>query len=346
MSVSFAFGQMTLQRPSWDSRSFEQIYADALDLAVHADQLGYHSFWLAEHHGSDDGYIPSTLAFLAAVAARTERIRIGTGVLLAPLHDPVRIAEDAAVVDLISGGRLRLGLGLGWSAEEYRMFGVDSKGRGARMAELVEMLRRAWTGQRFTIEGRHIAHDQIQVTPAPRHQIPIFLGGASEPAVRRAALTADGYFPPSTAGGPAALLERVREVLAIREAAEVDRPFAFGCFLPIGIGRDADDAWTSIRRGLLHTRGAYLRWAQGRWDLEGCDQDAAEYESSVREGAIVGTPAEVADQLRPLVEGLEDLPLADAFISSILAPVGMPREEAIRALDRFHGEVVPLLGRS
>jgi alkanesulfonate monooxygenase SsuD/methylene tetrahydromethanopterin reductase-like flavin-dependent oxidoreductase (luciferase family) len=176
MSVSFAFGQMTLQRPSWETRSFRELYADALELATYADELGYHSFWLAEHHGSEDGYIPSTLAFLSAVAARTENIGIGTGVLLAPLHDPIRIAEDAAVVDLVSGGRLRLGLGLGWSEEEYRMFGVEKKARGKRMSELVSMLRDAWTGERFSTDGEQVSYDDIRISPAPGRSIPIFLG--------------------------------------------------------------------------------------------------------------------------------------------------------------------------
>ncbi|MFP5225755.1 MAG: LLM class flavin-dependent oxidoreductase [Actinomycetota bacterium] len=345
MTVSFAFGQMTLQRPSWETRSYRELYADALELAQYADELGYHSFWLAEHHGSEDGYIPSTLAFLAAVAARTQNIGIGTGVLLAPLHDPIRIAEDAAVVDLISGGRLRLGLGLGWSEEEYRMFGVEKRARGKRMSELVSMLRDAWSGGRFSTDGDQLRYDDIRITPVPGHQIPIFLGGASEPAIKRAALEADGYFPPSTAGGPEQLLEKVKEVLAIRGAHGVTAPFSFGCFLPIGIGDDADDAWASIRRGVLHTRGSYLRWAQGRSDLEGCDEEAAQWEDAVRAGTVIGTPEEVATQLRPLVDGLADLPLREAFISGILAPVGMPKDRARRSLERFQHEVVPVLQR-
>lgn len=343
MSVSIALGQMTLQNPSWDPRSFSELYADALDLVSAADRLDYDSFWLAEHHGSTDGYIPSTLPFLAAAAARTTRIGLGTAVLLSPFHDPLRIAEDAAVVDIISGGRLRLGLGLGWSAEEYRMFDIPTKGRGVRIGEFVETLRGAWTGEPFSVDGAHLRYDKIRVTPPPAHAIPIFLGGASEPAIRRAARIGDGYFPPSTAGGPAQLLESVRAVLREREAAGIDAPFSFGSFIPVGIGANADDAWATIRRGILHTRGSYLRWAKGETDLEGCDDEAAAWESAVRDGAIIGTPDEVADQLRPLIDGLADLPLHDPFVSVILAPVGMQRSQALETVERFSSEVMPLL---
>lgn len=341
--VRFALGQMTLQKPSWDTRSFPELYADAISIVERADELGYDSFWLAEHHGSDDGYIPSTLPMLAAMAARTRRIGLGTAVMLTPFHDPLRIAEDAAVLDNISGGRLRLGLGLGWSEEEYRMFGAPKKGRGKRLEEFVETLRGAWGPDRFTVAGDHLSYENVRVEPKPAHRIPIYLGGSSEIAMRRAARIADGYFPPSTAGGPLQLVEKVREVLDMRSEAGVDRPFSFGCFLPIGIGQDKDEAWASIRRGLFHTRGSYLRWAQGRWDLEECDKDAAEFEDAVREQTVHGTPQDVADALRPLVDGLRGLPLTRAFISAILVTPGMTKATGMRAVETYAREVIPNL---
>src|SRR5260221_3370617 len=133
MSIPLGFGFITCQRYPGDDRSDVELYAQAVDLAVQAERLGLESVWVSEHHFVDDGYLPAMLPLCAAIAARTEQVRIGTGVVLAPLHDPLRLAEDAAVTDLISGGRLILGLGLGWREEEVEGFRVPLSGRGARL---------------------------------------------------------------------------------------------------------------------------------------------------------------------------------------------------------------------
>src|SRR2546429_7531288 len=167
MTVRIGIGLFTGQVPPGSDRTFQQEYREVLDLVRLAEALGFDSAWVSEHHGSSDGYLPSLLPMLAAFAASTDRIRIGTGVMLTPFHDPLRLAEDAAVVDLLSGGRLILGLGLGWREEEFRMFGLAPSERLRRTTEIVEILRRAWTGERFSFEGRQFRYDQVQVTPRP-----------------------------------------------------------------------------------------------------------------------------------------------------------------------------------
>lgn len=200
--MKVGLGQFTLQIPPWDERDHAALYADTLELAALADRAGFDSFWLAEHHGASDGYVSGLLPFLAAVAARTQRIEMGTAVMLAPFHHPLRLAEDAATVDAVSGGRLNVGLGLGWAPEEYRMFAVDPKGRGRRLAEFAQVLRAAWTQERFSFSGEFYSYEDVSVTPKPARPIPIWLGGSAEGALRRAARWGDGYFPPSTTGGP------------------------------------------------------------------------------------------------------------------------------------------------
>ncbi|MBP2366562.1 LLM class flavin-dependent oxidoreductase [Pseudonocardia parietis] len=164
---------------------------DAPALAAAAEEAGFDSFWVSEHHGIPDGYLPSPLVLLAALAGATSRIRLGTGLLIAPLHHPLRIAEDAAVVDRLSGGRLILGLGLGYAEHEYRAFGVDGAGRGDRLEALVPMLRRAWTGEPFSAPELGL-HD-VRVTPPPAGRIPVWLGGYAARAVARAGRVADGH---------------------------------------------------------------------------------------------------------------------------------------------------------
>lgn len=341
--MRFGLGQFTLQIPPWDARSHAQLYADVLDLAAHADAHGFDSIWLAEHHGAGDGYNPSLLPFLASVAARTVRLELGTAVMLAPFHDPLRIAEDAAVVDNLSGGRLHLGLGLGWSPEEYRMFGVDSAGRGARLEEFVAVLRGAWGPERFTHHGRFFDYDDVAVTPKPARPggPPVWLGGGVDAAIERAARLADGHFPPSTAG-VGAIVERAEHMLALRARLGISGPYRFGTFVPIGIGTDPDDGWSKIRDGVLHTRGSYLLWAQQQRDVSRAVDAAAPFEDQVRAGCVVGTVQQVIATLRPVVEALSALALREPFISAILAPPGVQPDVARQQVEAF-GEVISAL---
>ena len=340
--MRFGLGQFTLQIPPWDDRDHARLYADTIELARIAERAGFDSFWLAEHHGAEDGYIPSLLPFLSAVAASTGRLEVGTAVLLAPFHNVLRVAEDAAVVDAISGGRLNLGLGLGWVPDEYRMFGVPTKGRGKRLEEFVEVLRRAWSGERFSFEGKHLSFDDAIVRPAPPHPIPIWLGGGTPPALERAARIADGHFPPST-GSPAGAVERAKEMLAIRERMGIEGPYRFGMFLPIGVGADADDGWARIRDGLLHVRGAYALWGQGRRDVENARDTAAEWEEAQRAGALCGSPEEIVAALGPHLREIDGLGFADAFCSAILAPPGTPFDVAAEAIETFGAKVITAL---
>jgi probable F420-dependent oxidoreductase len=342
--MRFGLGQFTLQIPPWDFRDHAQLYADTLDLAARAEQAGFDSFWLAEHHAASDGYNPAPLAFLSAVAARTTSIELGTGVLLAPFHNPLRIAEDASVIDNISGGRLNLGLGLGWAPEEYRMFGVDGKRRGKRLEEFAQVLKAAWIEEKFSFDGEFYKYEDIYLMPKPARPggPPIWLGGSAEAALTRAARYGDGHFPPSTIGA-GQLADHARKMMTLRKELNPEQPFRFGAFQPVGIGRDADEGWASIRDGLMHTRGSYMLWGQGKLDVSGARDAVAPFEEQIRADAIVGTPSQIVEQLKPIAEGLDELGYADTFLSVILAPPGTTAKAAADAIDRFAGEVIPEL---
>src|SRR6187551_594988 len=165
--MKFGYGLLTAQHHPDDGRTLADLYRETVEYGVLAERAGFDSVWTSEHHFVDDGYMASQLPVLAAIAARTERIRLGTGVLLAPLFDPVHLAEDAATVDLLSGGRLILGLGLGWRQEEFDGFGVEMRERPSRIEGTIATLRQAWGDGLTTGDGRRFAYPGLNVTPKP-----------------------------------------------------------------------------------------------------------------------------------------------------------------------------------
>lgn len=178
-----------LRHPAQFRPTGAEIYANALDMCAWADEHGFRRIGIPEHHQNEDGYIPCPLLFAAAIGARTSRIRVRTGIVIAPLYDPLRLAEEVAVADLCLRGRLELGMGLGVLRADYEAFGVDFARRGRLMEELIPLLRRAWSGEPFTYRGT-----MVRVTPRPvQDPMPIYLGGMSQAATDRAARLADGF---------------------------------------------------------------------------------------------------------------------------------------------------------
>ncbi|MFA5630555.1 MAG: LLM class flavin-dependent oxidoreductase [Porticoccaceae bacterium] len=178
-----------LRHPAQFRTSGADIYAAALDMCAWAEEHGFARIGIPEHHQNDDGYISCPLVFAAAVGGRTRRIKVRTGIVIAPLYNPLRLAEEVAVADLCLGGRLELGMGLGVLRADYEAFGVDFSRRGKLLDELIPFLRQAWSGEPFEYQGK-----TLRVTPRPVQQpMPIYLGGMSEAATDRAARLADGF---------------------------------------------------------------------------------------------------------------------------------------------------------
>ncbi len=343
MSIALGYGLITCQRVPDDPRSDEEIYAQALDLAVHAEELGFDSVWVSEHHFVDDGYLPSLLPMCAAIAALTQRIAIGTGLLLAPLFEPIRLAEDAAVVDLISRGRLVLGLGLGWRDEEFEVLGVPLRERVGRLEDTIAVLRQAWAGEPVT-GGPVVGYPAPYVTPGPSRPggPPIWLGAISEPAVRRAGRMADGFM--ATDVVPSSFAEQVGWAREERSRAGLAAEgLAVGAWLPTYVYEgDADDAWKMILP--LHHLAAwkYEDMSEARRRAgppTGPPAIDAQTESALRQAMVFGTAAEVAEQILRFAESADgDL----HYIARLYWP-GMDLELQRRSMELFMGEVAPRL---
>jgi alkanesulfonate monooxygenase SsuD/methylene tetrahydromethanopterin reductase-like flavin-dependent oxidoreductase (luciferase family) len=164
--------------PQW-RRDPARVHSFALEMCEEAEHLGAHSIWLTEHHLFDDDYMASPLTFAAAVAARTNRVRIGTAIVIAPLHHPAEIAEQAAMVDLVSGGRLDLGLGAGYRVPEYQLFGRSIARKYRQTDDTAREIRRLW--------------EAGGVTPRPvQRRPPIWMGYQGPQGAHRAGLLGEG----------------------------------------------------------------------------------------------------------------------------------------------------------
>jgi alkanesulfonate monooxygenase SsuD/methylene tetrahydromethanopterin reductase-like flavin-dependent oxidoreductase (luciferase family) len=228
----------------------EALYRAALDQSAWADELGFDVVGIGEHHGSPDGYLPSPLTFAAAVAARTRRITIRPSVLLAPLYDPIRLAEDLAVLQIMSAGRLVVAIGAGYRPAEFAMFGKRREDRKALYVEAMRVLRLAWRGEPFEYEGR-----TLRVTPVPDKAPPLLLGGAHPAVARRAAHIADGYFPP--------MGENWGVYRA--ECLKLGKPDPGRRFKRLGpifvyVTRDPEASWRTLTPHILHVVRSYSEW--------------------------------------------------------------------------------------
>ncbi len=201
-------------------RSEEQMLKEQVALMQAAEDLGFDSVWPAEHHFSEYGFCASPAVVLAAVARTTKRIRLGTGVVVLPFHHPLRVAEEYAMLDLLSDGRVELGVGRGYQPSEYQGYGVDQTKSREIFDESLAIIQQAWTQERVDFDGKHYQFHDVTVRPRPlqRPHPPIWLAALSEPTYEKAGRLGLNLLCSPVFGGS---LEYARDhIAAYREALE------------------------------------------------------------------------------------------------------------------------------
>lgn len=316
-----------MRAPDSSRASRAELYAAALEMTAFADERGFDMVTVSEHHGTDDGFLSAPLPLVGCMVGRSRRIPVSVVALLLPLYEPIKLAEDLAVLDLASGGRVSLVAGLGYRPDEYEMLGVDWATRGRRMDESLDLILRAWSGEPFEWRGRRIRLSPVPLTqPLP----PIRIGGTGRRGARRAARLDLPYQP--SVNDPE-VFDFYREECARLGVAPALLPPGAGQM--VWVSEDPDRTWAEIGPHLLHDAITYASW-QPAGQRSAVHSDARSVEELRAEGKyLVLTPDECIERAR--VQG----PLA----ATVLFPLcgGIPPDIAWPCLELFANEVMPKL---
>ncbi|CBG69734.1 MULTISPECIES: LLM class flavin-dependent oxidoreductase [Streptomyces] len=316
--------RFNLVEPGATPASLRARYRAAVEMAAYADEQGVSTVQTEEHHGVVNNWLPSPFVFAGAVFGATRRIAVTVSAMIGPLHDPLRLAEDIAVLDLVSGGRLVTVAGIGYRPEEYTQFDVDWKSRGKLQDEVLETLLRAWTGEPFEYRGR-----TVRVTPRPGtepHPL-LLVGGSSKAAARRAARLGLPFFPSAhlpelEAYYKERLVEYGTEGWTMMPAAETPL---------LHVAEDPDRAWAEYGTHFLHEARTYASW------------QSAGIRSAVRSGATTVTELRAEGVYRIVTpDECVDLGLDNLVLHPLAG--GMPVAEGWRSLRLFAERVLPALG--
>lgn len=305
-----------------------QLYRMALEQAEWADANGFDTVYIGEHHGADDGYIPSPIVLAGGIAARTNRIEIHLSALLLPLHDPIRLAEDLAILDIMCEGRLSVTFGMGYRPHEFAMFGVPPQRLATIFEQKLAVVLEAWSGGSFSYRDTAV---KVRPRPAQRPRPKVYVGGSGPASARRAARLGLGYRP-----AVAELWDVYTSELGRLGRTDEDVPP--DVTRTVFVVDDPRASWSVMGDYLLHTNNSYASWAQER----GSGRSGWRHYDSADELRSAGqflvcTPAECLREVRMLGSHGE-LQLQPAM-------GGLPAEVAWSMLALFGESVLPHLER-
>lgn len=324
----------------------KDVYAEVLDLYVHSESLGFRAGWVAEHHFSDYGTLGGPAVFLSALAARTRTLRVGAAISVLPFHDPIRVAEDYAVVDVISDGRLDFGVGRGYQPREFEGFGIDMAEARGRFLESLQIIQQAWRTGQVTFEGDYYQYRDLPFRPAPvQEPVPTYVASVSPETFDMVQTWNYGIMGSLLTNSVGQLGPRLSEFRAnLPEAERWARPIPV--MTPVYVGETMEAAfeeslpeftwyWQTVGK-LLPSKGAAMdksyAYFQKLGERTGGNQDVA--------GAMARWPVGDADHVTNYLIDLCRRTTADEIIC--FASIGaMPYRKAVANLERIAGEVMP-----
>lgn len=332
--------------------SEQAVYDSDVRQMLAAESLGYSSVWIAEHHFNDYGLCPAPTVLACYVAARTTTLRVGMGVSLLPLHHPVDLAEQLAVLDVMSGGRLDVGIGRGGTLQDYQTFRSDRDDSRARVEEGIELMQRCWSGAPFDFAGRFHSAERLHVRPRPvqRPHPPVYIAANSEDSVHSAARLGlpalSSFFVPVPELQRRHTLYRETSLAAGRSEAEVD------ALERQGWGMRVVHVAPTREEALRATEGPFMgyqrKMAVLRSDATGGSVPSSFDRSLLRlrtfpeylaDGwALIGTPGEVRDGLQKYLDAT-----GYQHVLLLMALPGIPTDLALRSMRMFAEQVAPAM---
>ena len=316
-------------------------YSEFLEEVLLGEELGFDSVWLEEHHGVKNHYWPSPLVALAGIATCTQRIIIGTDIIVLPFYHPVRLAEDAAMLDIMSGGRFVLGVAIGYKPDEFALYQVPLEKRGARFEEALQLMKLLWTQEEVNFTGKYYQIEGLKMEPRPMSNphLPLWLGGWGNLSLRRAAQLGDAWVP-----GPTANLKKLLEAQNIYRdnlrQAGID-PAA----KPTPLTREVVIAETDEKAREMAEKHLLINYRDeyggGKWKhpLIGAEDSAPvdQFEAISRNRFLVGSPETIIKQIQKFVDAFG----TDHLICRLFFP-GISHNFIMNELRLLAKEVIPV----
>lgn len=308
-----------------------RLYAEVLEQIAWADRAGFDQVWFTEHHFVDDGYLPSWIPVAAAAAARTSRVRFSTDICLLPFNHPIRLAEDLAVLDNLSDGRVEIGLGIGYAPHEFRGFGIPASRRVSFADEGLEVLRRCFSGERFSFKGKRWTFDDVVITPryVQPGGPPLWVAAMSAAGARRAARFGCNLLPQ----GP-----RSETLDTWRAAVEADGrdPSAhrIGIIRGVLVTDEPERDWPAVRQSERYRMQLYQRF------FEESGEGLGPGGERIPQTWIVGPVEKCVEEIVAFARGYG---ITDLVTWG--APPGIAPTRMNASLERLIGEVVPKVRR-